>query len=216
VPGGNGQFSVAADAGNAGTAAVAAGSVADIAAFAQHDYSIQFTGPNTFDVVDDTLAVTVLAGQPYTDGDAVQFDGISTSISGQPAAGDQFYISPSVAQSPFETLQRFIDTMGVDPTTPAENAKVHQAMNDVIDSLDQAVDHVLGVRATVGSRQSALEAVGRQTDDVAFELGSTLSQLEDLDATAAISTLQQRISALEAMQRTFVSVASLSLFDFLR
>jgi hypothetical protein len=51
---------------------------------------------------------------------------------------------------------------------------------------------------------------------VAFELGSTLSQLEDLDATAAISTLQQRISALEAMQRTFVSVASLSLFDFLR
>jgi len=216
VPGGNGEFATRADPGNTGAAVAAAGSISDAAAATAHAYSIRFTGPATFDVVDDTLGATVLAAQPYTAGEAITFDGITTSVSGQPAAGDRFDLVPAPAQSPFETLQTFIDALAVNPVDAAGRARVNQDMNHVIDSLDQAIDHVLEVRAVTGSRLNALETVSIEHEDLALELESSLSSIQDLDMTRAIGTLQQRIAALEASQQTFVSLARLSLFDFLR
>ena len=216
VPGGNGEFSVSAAPANTGTAVTAPGSVSDASAATDHDYSIRFTGPATFDVVDDTLGATVLAAQPYTPGEAITFDGITTSGSGQPAAGDRFDIAPAVAQSPFQTLQALVDVLAVNPADGAAQARVNQDMNHVIDSLDQAVDHVLEVRAVTGSRLNALETVSIEHEDLALELETSLSSIQDLDMTRAIGTLQQRIASLEAAQQSFVSLARLSLFDFLR
>ena len=216
IPGGNGRFTVAADAGNVGSGVIAAGSVTDPGAFTGHRYSVRFTAPGTFDVVDDTLGVTVLAAQPHAEGAAIAFDGIETSIEGTPAAGDRFDIAPSGPTPLFDTLQAFVTAMQADPADAAATAKLAQTMNGIIDSLDRALDHVLEVRATVGARQNAVESVQAQNADLAFELESTLSQVRDLDMTAAVASLQQRISSLEAVQASFVAVSRLSLFDLLR
>lgn len=216
VPGGNGRFAVSADAANTGSGVLAAGSVADVSAYGEHAYSIRFTGAATFDVVDETTGATVLAAQPFTEGASIDFDGISTRIAGQPAPGDRFDLTPASAQPVFDTLQDFIAALTVDPGDAAATAQQAQALNHVIDSLDRGLDHVLEVRATVGARRSALEAVESQNEDLRFELEATRSQVRDLDATAAISALQQRISALEAVQQSFVAVSRLSLFNFLR
>ncbi len=216
VPPGNGRFSVSADAANTGRGVLAPGSVTDEAAYTGDAYSIRFTGPATFDVVNDTLGVTVLAAQPFTENAAITFDGITTRIQNQPAAGDRFDVTPGGSQSLFETLQMFMAALAIDPVDGATAAKQSQAMSHVIDSLDRGLEHVLDVRATVGARLSALEAVETQNADLRFELQSTLSQVRDLDMVQAISSLQQRITALEAVQQSFAAVSRLSLFNYLR
>lgn len=215
TPGGNGHFAVSANAANTGTGVITVGSVVDISAFTHHDYSIQFTSPTTFDVIDTTAGSTVLAAQPYTDDASIVFDGIETSISGTPATGDRFDVAPSPAVSVFSTLQEFVDAMAVSPRTAAQQAQLDQRMNGVIASLDQSLNHVLETRTTVGARQNALDAVEVEMEDLGFELKSSISELEDVALDEAISSLQQRISAYEAAQATFVRLAGLSLFNFL-
>jgi flagellar hook-associated protein 3 FlgL len=216
VPGGNGSFSVSAQGSNTGTGVMSPGSITDPTAFTHHSYSIRFTSDTTFDVVDDTLGATVAAAQTYTPGSGIRFDGIEVSIDGGPLSGDRFDIAPRPAQSMFDTVQRFVDAMAFNPAIPAEEAQQSQTMNDVIDSLDRAISHVLEVRTTVGARQNALESVEIEATNLDFELRRTRSELEDVDIEYAISRLQQQVNVLEVSQATFVRLADLSLFDFLR
>ncbi|MFT5446375.1 MAG: flagellar hook-associated protein 3 FlgL [Gammaproteobacteria bacterium] len=216
VPVGNGRFSVSADAVNTGSGVMSAGGVIDPGAFTSDAYSVRFTGPNTFDVVNDTLGATVLAAQTFTAGASIAFDGIETRINGQPATGDRFDIAPAGTQSLFDTVRDFIAAMGQSPADPAASAKLTQEMNHVIDSLDRGLDHVLEARASVGARQNAIESTETQHEDLRFELQSSLSQTQDLDMTEAISLLQQRLTALQAVQQSFVAISRLSLFDYLR
>jgi flagellar hook-associated protein 3 FlgL len=216
MPGGNGRFSVSAVSANTGTGVLAGGRVTDPTAYTGDAYSVRFTAAGTFDVVNDTLGVTVLAAQSYSPGASIAFDGIDTWIDGVPAAGDRFDISSGGATPVFDTLQAFADAMRINPSDAATEAQLAQTMNGIIDSLDQALNHVLEVRAEVGARQNAIESIGRQNADQEFELESTLAEVEGLDMTEAISTLQQRITALEAVQASFAAVSRLSLFDYLR
>ena len=182
VPGGNGRFSVSADAANTGAGTMAAGSVTDPSAFTGDGYSVRFTAPGTFDVVNDTLGVTVLAAQAYGDGATIAFDGIDTRITGQPAAGDRFDITAGGAKPIFDTLSDFVDCHAVRYLErPPRGRKLDQTMNGIIDSLDQALNHVLEVRTTVGARRNAVESVGVQNEDLEFELRSTLAEVQGLD-----------------------------------
>ena len=52
IPNGNGTFTVTAGAGNSGTGTVGASSVADPAAYTGGSYSINFTAPGTYQVVE--------------------------------------------------------------------------------------------------------------------------------------------------------------------
>jgi len=216
VPGGNGRFTVAADAGNAGTGVMAAGSVTDPGALTGDTYSVRFTAADSYEVVNDTQGVTVLAAQPFAEGAPIAFDGIQTAIRGTPQAGDRFEIAPAGASPVFDTLHAFAGAMAADPADPAARAQHEQALNGIIDSLDRALDHVLEVRAGVGARQSAVASIDERNADLELELAATRSQLRDVDMTDAVARLQQRIGALEAAQATFVAVSRLSLFDLLR
>ena len=216
VPRGNGKFNVSADAANSGDAVLASGSVIDIGAFTANDYSVRFTGPATFDVVNDTLGATVLSGQSYADGENITFDGINISVSGSPTTGDRFDIVSGGAQSIFTTVQQFISAMSQDPADASQQAKLNQEVNHIIDSFDRGLDHVLQIRASVGARRNAIDSIEVQHADLQFELKNSLSQTQDLDVAEAISLLQQRITTLEAVQQSFVAISRLSLFDYLR
>jgi flagellar hook-associated protein 3 FlgL len=195
---------------------IASGDSGDRAAFTGNAYSVRFTGPNTFDVVNDTLGSTVLAGQSFSDDARIAFDGIETHIAGQPASGDRFDITPGGTQSLFATVQAFIAEMEQLPGSAAATAQRNQRMNHVIDSLDRGLEHILDTRASVGARRNAIESTESRHEDLRFELQSTLSQTRDLDMTEAISLLQQRITSLEAVQQSFVAISRLSLFNYLR
>ncbi len=84
-----------------------------------------------------------------------------------------------------------------------------------LDQLDNAMDNLSGVRATIGSR---LNAVDRQeTTNVALleQLENTRSIIEDLDFAEAASRLNLQSVTLQAAQQAFVRVQDLNLFNFL-
>lgn len=216
VPGGNGSFAVSAQGANTGTGVMSPGSITDPTAYTHHAYSVRFTSDTTYDVIDENLGAPVATAQTYQPGAGIRFDGIEVSIDGAPLSGDRFDIAPRPVQSVFETLQRFVDTMSVNPSGGAEEAQHTQAMNDIIDSLDRGLSHVLEVRTTVGARLTALESVELEAENLSFELQRARSQLEDVDIESAISLLQREINVLEISQATFVRLSDLSLFNFLR
>jgi flagellar hook-associated protein 3 FlgL len=102
-----------------------------------------------------------------------------------------------------------------DGTFPADRARFTTEIAGALQQIDQSIDHVLGVRAEVGSRLSALDSAAQAREDLDIELQSTLSELRDLDYAEAISRLNQQLVGLQAAQETYTRIAGLSLFDYL-
>jgi flagellar hook-associated protein 3 FlgL len=86
----------------------------------------------------------------------------------------------------------------------------------VIVDLDQAMEGVFNVRASVGARLHALESQTEINDSVVLSHQKTLSSIQDLDYAEAISRLQLQLVGLEAAQQSYVKLQGLSLFDYIR
>ena len=82
-------------------------------------------------------------------------------------------------------------------------------------AVDRALDQVLTARSSIGSRLQELEALETTTEDMAVHYDEELSRLQDLDYAQALTDLQRRQFNLEAAQKSFMLVNSLSLFDLL-
>lgn len=70
--------------------------VADASKMTYHNYQVQFTAANQFDIVDTTSGVTIAPNQAYASGGTISFDGLNIQISnnpGAPAAGDIFTVT---------------------------------------------------------------------------------------------------------------------------
>ena len=76
---------------NTGTGAIDAGTVTDLTAWVPDDYTLEFTAPDTWQVLDSN-GNQVTTGT-YTPGAPIEFNGIRVTVTGEPAAGDTFTIS---------------------------------------------------------------------------------------------------------------------------
>lgn len=212
---GNGTFATRLGTGNTGTGQVSDNVVIDAAAYQAHDYTIRFTAPDTYEVVDDTAGATLLSGQPYTDGAAINFGGMAITVFGAPDAGDEFLVTPSANQSMFATVRDIAVALETGFETPAGQARFGFDLDRSIENLDQAMEKVAELRATTGARLNTIDAQREANEDASLNLETLRSNLEDVDLTAAISDLARETTALEAAQAAFVRVQDLSLFNFL-
>jgi flagellar hook-associated protein 1 FlgK len=73
---------------------ISSATVNDPSALTLDEYNINFTDASTYDIINNSTGATVAAGQTYTAGGTITFDGIDVVIDGAPAAGDSFLISP--------------------------------------------------------------------------------------------------------------------------
>jgi flagellar hook-associated protein 3 FlgL len=213
---GNGSFSVAAETANTGSGTLAIGSVTDPAAFQAHTYRIEFTSADTFDVLDEDSGATMLANQTYGDGQAIQFAGLQTAISGIPASGDRFTIQPAVHQDLFTTLEKLATALEAPAATPAQGAQRDQSMANSLADLDQGLDHVLAVRAQVGTRLNALQDQDQANQDFTLHLDKILADIDGLNYAEAAVRLQEELTVLQATQQSFLRLQDLSLFNYLR
>jgi flagellar hook-associated protein 3 len=108
---GNGVFETDGSRTNAGTAQISTGTVTNQAIYQAQDFTINFTSATTYDVINSTTGVTVLAAQPYTDGGAISFNGVNVDISGTPLTGDIFTVNASRNQDIFTTLENLINDL---------------------------------------------------------------------------------------------------------
>ena len=216
IPSGNGTFDVEPDASNAGTAV--AGATAVDGSFITDDYTLSFSqatpsDPITYQVMDSTPAV--IAGGTYESGDTLSFAGASLKFDGLPADGDSFDITPSVKQDMFSSIQMIANDLKNSGALPAETAAVNNGMAQALNNLDQALGHVLEVRADVGVRLSQVDNQRSINDSFTLQLQDTLSDIQDVDYAEAISRLNLQLTALQAAQQTYVKVQGLSLFNYL-
>jgi flagellar hook-associated protein 3 FlgL len=219
---GNGKFQTQAAAANTGAGIVSPGSVTDPGKLTGHDYAINFSvsgdpAVTTYTVTDNTTtpATDVLKDQPYTAGASISFDGMSLDVSGEPADGDSFTAEPSQKQSVFSTITNLIATLRTSADGSAGKAALTNGLNTASSNMQNALDNVLTVQASVGSRMKEIDYLETTGADLDTQYTSTLGDLQDLDMTAAISLYAQQQTTLQAAQVSFKSMTSLSLFNYI-
>jgi flagellar hook-associated protein 3 FlgL len=230
---GNGKFVTTPDAGNygrGGSGIISAGSVKDATLLTGHKYQINFAvvpetpgvpKQTTYTVTDLTTGNPVPPApipaepQPYVSGQNITFDGVQFDVKGDPADGDSFGVEPSTNQSIFSTVQTFIDGLRSPATGAAGQASLNNMLNQLQVNIDNATDNVLSVQAAVGSRLKELDYLDSSGDDLGLQYATTLSNLQDLDYTAAISLFTQQQTTLTAAQKSFTTMSGLSLFNYI-
>ncbi len=214
---GNGTFAASPALANTGDSTISQGIVTDAALYDGHNYQIAFTAANTYDINDLTTGLPVTTNNAYVSGQAISFKGVQFEIKGTPAINDKFDVTPSKNQSIFDTLTKLVATLNINiPTgSPMVNAGYRQGLSDAFNSLDQSLNSVLGVRATMGARLKELDALNVTGDNLGLEYKATLSKIQDTDYNKAISDLTQQQMVLTAAQKSFSQVSKMSLFDYL-
>ncbi|MEP3855480.1 MAG: flagellar hook-associated protein FlgL [Porticoccus sp.] len=216
VPTGNGRFDVIPDATNAGTGVI--GSATVDGSFVRDTYSITFSqalpgDPVTYEVRDSSNAL--LTSGNYQGGDEINFAGASIQVGGLPVDGDRFEVFPAAREGMFASIQAIADSLASAIDSPAGVASVNNAMGRGLNNLDQAIGHMLAVRADVGVRLNQVENQQSLNEDFNLQLEQTLSSVQDLDYAQAISELNLQLTALQAAQQAYVKVQGLSLFNYL-
>ncbi len=220
---GNGTFVTAAGSApaNTGSGIVSIGSVTNAAQLTGNSYTITFnvsaTTPavTTFDIMNDTTGTPVSAGNAFTAGQPIAFDGLQFDVTGAPANTDTFTVTPSEKQSIFTTLTTLIDSLGRPSSGSTGQANLTNALNTANANLNNALDNLLSVRSTIGSHLRELDYLDSSGDDIDIQYKQTLSDLQDLDYTKAISSFAQQQTTLEAAQRSYTKIAGLSLFNYI-
>ena len=215
VRNGNGTVVTSINPANTGTGRIIPGSVVDPSVYQADNFRIRFTGVATFDVINDTLGGPVLLAQPYVDGGAITFNGVSVSITGTHGAGDEFLVRPSQNQSIFQTVDNLIRDMETPLVNAQAEARFQFNTDRAFEDIDQGIERTLEVVASNGARYNVLDSQRFSNEEFMDNLQGVRAKLEDVDIVEAISLLARETDALEAAQATFVRVHGLSLFDYL-
>lgn len=182
------------------------------------DYGSGFT--LTFSsAADGTLQYSIDGQDPvaYTDGETLEVNGLSLTLSGTPADGDTLTVSKAADADPdvFATLRTLISAL----QSPVEDASDQAALSNTLSTasrqLSNAQDNVLTVITSVGARLSQVEVLDTIGDDLALSYTERLSGLVDADYTESISRYVTLQVAMQASQQTFASVQQLSLFEYI-
>lgn len=240
VRSGNGSFVTSAattGAGapvNTGSGIIDQGSVSDpgkwTAALAAYPGGVQIkfsvaAGVTSYQLFDSPAGTTAYtAAQAYTPGQSIKLErttapasdfGAAVVVSGQPANGDAFTIAPSTNQSIFTSLRSAISTLTSGIGGAYTSTEYSNRLAESLGSIDQGLENVNKVRSTVGSSLKELDSLSSSAEDLKLQYASSVSSLQDLDYTKAITDISQKKLQLEAAQLSFKQISQLSLFSIL-
>ena len=210
IPAGNGTFSTGAAGANTGSGSIDTGSVINATAWVPDSYTIAFTSPTQYQVTNS--GGTVVASGNYASGSAIAFAGIKVTVSGAPAAGDQFTVAPAGKASVFSTIANLIATLN---STSLSSGQVTTQIGTALRQIDNALSGFGYVQASVGGRLNAVTAAANSAQTTQTELQGTVSQLSSTDYAAAVTQLSTQELALQAAQQSYASIAKLSLFNYI-
>ncbi|WOA30486.1 flagellar hook-associated protein FlgL [Alloalcanivorax xenomutans] len=201
-----------ADGGNSGSLTFTGPDVVDVD---DPDFGGAFTIEFADDGTDITYTVNGGAPQPYQEGEPIRFGGLSMTLEGTPADGDSIAVDKAAGMDPdlFATFERALAVLENPASTDAEKAARTNTLNNALRELDNGLDNVLTVRASVGARLNELDVVDTVAENRALNYEQTMSDLVDLDYVEAISEYVLRQVGLQAAQQSFMGIKGMSLFD---
>lgn len=234
---GNGTFATAVGGNsgggiNQGTALIDAGSVTNPAQWnaavnAHGSFRVEFSMGGSgleYQIYDAANVAMLTAPTAYSPGQAIPLQkttapaasfGAQVVVSGTPAVGDRFTVAPSVNQSMFKTLQNLIGAIQTPVNATFTTTELNNRIKAEVTNLDDALNNLARVRADVGSRMNELASLTSGAKDRDLQYSTALSDLQDLDYVSAISSFNQQQMQLEAAQKSFAQIQSLSLFSIL-
>jgi flagellar hook-associated protein 3 FlgL len=211
---GNGVFETRAVT-SAGSAWIDSGSVTDPSLITGSSYSIHFgvvAGATTFSVLKDGLP-TAQTNMAFAPGQAVQIDGMSATISGQPANGDVFDVVPSTSTlTVFDVLDKAVADL---KTAHRTGTQIAQTNSVNLSNLDSVLGQAISGRSQVGATMNRIDHVTERLSALKLSSQTERSNAEDLDMTQAISDFSNRQTGYDAALKAYSMVQRLSLFNYL-
>lgn len=245
VPDKSTPFTTGTNSQNTGTGVISAPTISDSSKWNSplnpKYFTIKFAvvgTTTTYDIVDNTgisvLTNTTASNTPplpatYQTGGTIDIKALSSTvggmdfgasvvISGSPANGDSFTIKPTGPVSIFDSIASLIHAaeqpLGSD-ADPATKAAYKTQVDTTLANVLSAQDNIDRVRSGIGARMSELDSLGSAASQRELDYKTTLSRLQDVDMTAAISNLTQTQTTLQAAQLSFSKISQLSLFQYL-
>ena len=170
------------------------GTKVNVPAFAENaDGQVQYQG--------DQTQISIPAGNERQ----VQFTRSGTDVYSRVIRTDSQGATSSVGF--FDALDQMI--------TAVENSKTKDIQQGVGD-LTQMHNNVSLALAKSGSDQATIDYQSQVIDETTLRLKSTLSEVEDLDYTAAVTRMNKETIALQAAMSSFAKISGMSLFDYIK
>jgi len=128
-------------------------------------------------------------------------------------AGNDIFLK---GQDIFASLQNLADVLRTDTSAdPAGAAAVQATVTTELGNIDQALQNVVMIRSSVGSRMNEVESLQSISSSLDLQFQARISDLQDIDYEEAISRYVQQNTQLEAAQSSFATISGLSLFNYL-
>ncbi|HVE22004.1 MAG TPA: flagellar hook-associated protein FlgL [Acidocella sp.] len=221
---GDGTASVTAASTNTGTGVLLSDGVGNptaATAFQQGNepITVSFTTSGTGGVIytatqtSSAGVTTTLATGPATSGTSLTLGGVDFQLTGTPAAGDSFTISPSRPQSVFTLLSNITTTLQTAGSTPAAAAITRQNLNQDLSALDQYQQTVTTAQAQTGVTLQSLSKTSASNATQETEVQNNVDTTIGTNFPAALTALDQNTTAVEAAMKAFSTVQNLSLFS---
>ncbi len=214
VPQGNGVFTVGQGAGTTGVWSDQ-GNVSNPGALTGHNYSVNFSvaaGVTTYTVVDNTTAATVLAAQPYKQGQTISFDGMNLQTKGTPANGDSLTVAPAAADSLFGMLDRAIGYVaGASGVGGVVAHDIARALTEV----DAGMARLSESRGQAGELLLRVDAITDRQTALSIQLEGDRSRAEDMDMIKGLSDFKTQETAYSVALQTYAQIQKLSLFNYI-
>jgi flagellar hook-associated protein 3 FlgL len=207
-PGLDATYTVAAAGANTGSG------YAGPVQYPADNYSIDFLTPTSYQVLDaNHNAVT--AGT-YTSGQAIVFANANVTLTGQPAAGDSFTVTPSTKQSVFTTVQNLVTALQSGSSSPASQTQLSNSIAGIIHNIDQALTNASTVQASVGGRLNSITTQLSVGTSQQAQLTQSISSLQGLNYATAYTTLESQNTTLSAAMQAFTLTQGLTLFKYIQ
>ena len=127
-------------------------------------------------------------------------------------------------------IDAFVHLVRVDDKGNRVGVGFFQALADMVDAvkntdrpniqrgikeLDRMQQGISDANAQVGTDMNVVDSQGGVLDEITLRLKTTLSDVQDLDYTEAITKMNKDQLALESAQSTFAKISKLSLFNYI-
>ncbi len=201
--------------GQAAKGWIDSGTVSDPSKLTGLAYSIAISGTAPSQTYTITPAPT--DGTPdtgtFTAGKALEFDGMSMTISGAPVDGDNFSLTPSTnSLKVFDVMDSAIN----DLLTPNRGgAQITQANNNALRDLDAVMTKLQSGRSQAGEVLNKLDGSESRMSGLKLYSQQEQSAATDLDMTQAISEFSNQQTGYQAALQTYAMVQRMSLFQYI-
>ncbi|WEE78264.1 flagellar hook-associated protein FlgL [Comamonas testosteroni] len=217
VPTGNGVLEVNANQSNKGKAR------ADVGVISDPSTATALTTPVSveFSMDADGKPQYSLDGgatfKPYKSGEAIEVAGMKLTITGEPAAGDSFTVSPSQRSNIFSVLDKAIDAVRNGSNTDGSTATgaLTHAITKGLAEIDTGMSRMQTVQSFAGDLLNRADRIETGLSAQSLQQEADRSRAEDLDMIPALSEKETQTVGLQAALQSYAQIQKLSLFNYI-